>query len=451
MKNNTKLPDRVEGDINLSDKREKWIEQNLDMKTKKLLEEDAKYFIHQSLSTPCLNVLESCGGSYITDVYGRNILDFHGNSVHQVGYGNEFVIKAIKEQLDSLSFSPRRYTNKPAIEFAKKLVELAPGDLNRVLFATGGASAIGIALKLARVATGKFKTISWWDSFHGASLDAISIGGEAHFRKGIGPLLPGAVHVPPPSTYKKQFGQNGFSEMELVEYIDYVMEHEGDIAAFIAEPIRCTTATIPSKEYWNRVREICDKHGALLIFDEIPTCLGRTGKMFACENYDVVPDILCLGKGLGGGIFPMAAVIAKENLNVAGDKSLGHYTHEKSPVGSAAGLAAIEFIESKKILDNVCSLGNKAFELMTRLMDRYEVIGDVRSIGLLLGIELVKSRDTKEPDFETAETIMYSAMETGLSFKVSSGNILTLMPPLTISEQELDDAFDILDKCFSKA
>jgi len=448
MNENKNLPDKYEGDINLSDKRKEWADKNINAETKKLIEEDAALFLHQSLSTPCLNALESCRGSHITDVEGRNYLDFHGNNVHQVGYGNQFVINAIKEQLDKLSFSPRRYTNETAIEFAKKLIGLTPGDLNRVLFATGGASAVGIALKIARVATKKFKTVSWWDSFHGASLDAISVGGETQFRKGIGPLLAGAIHVPPPSSYGKLYGDRKISMEESTDYIDYVMEHEGDIAAFIAEPIRYTTATIPSKEYWKKIRKICDKHEALLIFDEIPTCLGRTGKMFACENFDVVPDILCLGKGLGGGIFPMAAVITKESLNVAGDKSLGHYTHEKSPVGSAAGLATINFIQNEKLLDNVNRLGKISMERMKSLMAKYEIIGDIRGIGLLLGMELVKNRSTKEPAVDVAETIMYSAMEKGLSFKVSAGNVLTLMPPLTISEQELDTAFDILEKCF---
>ena len=185
------------------------------METQRLLDEDARYFLHQSLSTPCLNALQSCQGAWIEDVEGRRYLDFHGNNVHQVGFGHPRVIAAIKQQIDTLSFCTRRYTCEPAIALARKLAELAPGDLQRVLFAPGGTSAIGMALKLARIATGRFKFISMWDSFHGASLDAISVGGEAMFRNGVGPLLPGCEHVPPPDHRHCPF-HCGLDELELV-------------------------------------------------------------------------------------------------------------------------------------------------------------------------------------------------------------------------------------------
>src|SRR5437899_555505 len=183
-----------------STRRQAWLKKNIAPETRAWLDEDAKYFLHQSLSTPCLNVFKSCEGIYVEDLQGRRYMDFHGNNVHQVGFRNPRVIAAIKAQLDELPFCPRRYTNFPAIRLAKKLAELAPANLKKVLFAPGGTTAIGMALKLARAATGRFKTISMWDSFHGASLDAISVGGEAIFRQGIGPLLPGCEHVPPPDS-----------------------------------------------------------------------------------------------------------------------------------------------------------------------------------------------------------------------------------------------------------
>src|SRR2546425_5378775 len=278
-----------EGDVTLSPRRRAWAAQNLAPETELLLEEDAKYFLHQSLSTPCLNALKSCRDAWIEDVEGRRYLDFHGNTVHQVGFGHPRVIAAIKKQLDSLSFCTRRYTCEPAIALAKKLSEIAPGDLNRVLFAPGGTSAIGMALKLARIATGRFKFISMWDSFHGASLDAISVGGEAVFRKGIGPLLPGCEHVPPPEPRRCPFKCGAACNLSCADYIDYVLEQEGDVAAVIGETVRCTPF-IPPPEYWKRIRAACNEHGALLILDEIPIGLGRTGRMFACGHYDIVPD-----------------------------------------------------------------------------------------------------------------------------------------------------------------
>src|SRR5579872_407481 len=314
---------KSEGDINLSSHRQAWARENIGVETRRLLEEDANYFLHQSLSTPCLNALKSAQGAWIEDVEGRRYLDFHGNNVHQVGFGHPRVIAAIKQQLDELSFCPRRYTCEPAVRLAAKLTELTPGDLDRVLFAPGGTSAIGMALKLARVATGRFKFVSMWDSFHGASLDAISVGGEAVFRQGIGPLLPGCEHVPPPDNRHCPFKCGAACNLACADYVEYVLEKESDVAAVIAETMRCTPF-VPPPDYWKRVRAACDKHGALLILDEIPIGLGRTGRFFACEHYDVVPDMLVLGKGLGGGIFPLAALVARESLNVAGDKALGH-------------------------------------------------------------------------------------------------------------------------------
>src|SRR5262245_32815676 len=188
---------KSEGDLNLSAHRRAWTEENIDAQTRHWLDEDTRYFLHQSMSTPCLNALRACDGIYVEDMQGRRLMDFHGNNVHQTGFGHPRVIEAVIAQMRELSFCTRRYTNVPAIRLAKRLTELAPRGLSKVLFAPGGTIAIGMAMKLARVATGRFKTISMWDSFHGASLDAISIGGEAIFRNEIGPLLPGCEHVPP--------------------------------------------------------------------------------------------------------------------------------------------------------------------------------------------------------------------------------------------------------------
>ena len=329
----------------------------IDAETQALLDEDARWFLHQSLSTPCLNVLERAEGIYLIDIAGRRIMDFHGNSVHQVGYGHPRVIEAVTRQLATLPFSPRRYTNRAGDRAGAAAGRAGAGRLNKVLFAPCGTAAIGMALKLARHATGRHKTLSMWDAFHGASLDAISVGGEALFRRDAGPLLPGTEHVPPPALAARFFGDDGRAHERLADYIDYVLEVQGDVAAVIAEPVRWTTWRPPPADFWPRVRASCDRHGALLIFDEIPSCLGRTGTMFACEQVGCVPDMLVLGKGLGGGVFPMAAVIARDDLDVAADRALGHYTHEKSPVGCAAALATLDVIRDEGLLERSRELG----------------------------------------------------------------------------------------------
>ncbi len=436
---------KSEGDLNLSPHRKQWLENNIAPETRNWLEEDARYFLHQSLSTPCLNVLKSAKGCYFEDLQGRRYLDFHGNNVHQVGFGNPRVIAAIKAQLDELPFCTRRYTNVPAIRLAKKLAELAPGNLRKVLFAPGGTTAIGMALKLARAATGRHKTISMWDSFHGASLDAISIGGQATFRQGSGPLLPGTEHVPPADPSHCPFDCGAQCSLQCARYVEYVLEKEGDVAAVIAETVR-STPFIPPPDYWKIIRAACDRHGALLILDEIPHCLGRSGKMFTCQHYGIVPDMLVVGKGLGGGVFPLAALLAREDLDVMPERALGHYTHEKNPVACAAGLATIESLEADGLLENARVLGEHALGRIQKMKQAHSLVTGGRGLGLLLGIELAGSPHDRKSACEAAERIMYRSLEQGLSFKVSMGNLLTLTPPLTITRQEMDQALSIIEK-----
>jgi 4-aminobutyrate aminotransferase len=435
-------PERSEGDVNLSPRRQDWSTQHIDDATAATLDEDANCFLHQSLSTPCLNVLQASQGIYLEDTQGRKIMDFHGNSVHQVGHGHPRVIEAIKAQLDTLPFCPRRYTNQVAIDLAKRLIDLAPGDLGKVLFAPGGTSAIGMALKLARYATGRHKTISMWDSFHGASLDAISIGGEALFRKDVGPLLPGTEHIPPPTRGQCLFNCADDEHSGCIEYLDYVLGMQGDVAALIAEPMRWTTVELPPPGYWRNVREICDRHGVLLIFDEIPSAIGRTGKMFVCEHFEVVPDMLVIGKGLGGGVFPMAALIARQELDIVGDRALGHYTHEKSSVGCAAALATLDCVIEDGLMANSIALGAHALQRLEAMQRQYSIIHEVRGLGLHLGIEL--RRDGK-PASDEADTVLYHSLANGLSYKVGGGCVLTLCPPMTITREELDQALDIVE------
>ena len=438
----------TEGDSNLSLHRQAWGQKHLNAETRAWLAKDRQFYLRQSLSTPCLNVLESANGPSLHDLQGREILDFHGNSAHQVGYGHPKVLAAIEGQLRALPFCPRRYTNFPAIELAAELARIAPGNLNKVLLAPGGTSAVGMALKLARAATGRFKTISMWESFHGASLDAISIGGEALFRSGIGPLLPGTEHVPPADPYRCLWEPRGgcrSCDLKCARYIEYVLEQEGDVAAVVAEPIRCTRINPPPPGYWRRVRQACDRHGALLIFDETAVCLGRTGKMFACQHDDVTPDILIAGKGLGGGVFPLAAIIARDDLDIAPDKALGHYTHEKNPVACAAALATIAVIESEGLLAHADETGCYALGRMEALQETYALVGDVRGRGLLFGADLVIDREKKIPATDQADRILYLCLEQGLSFKVSHGSFLTLTPPLNIQRRELDHALSIVE------
>lgn len=443
----------TEGESNTSSVRAEWQKKNPSPKSSPLLKRDADAFLHQSLSSPCVSTIAKAEGSWIEDHDGRRYLDFHGNSVHHIGYAHPRLLAAIKNQLDELSFAPRRFTCEPAVELAEKLASIAPDNLNKVLFTTGGSDANEVALKIARAATGRFKTVSFWDAFHGAGFGAASVGGEATFRSHIaGPLLPGAEHIAPFACYRCPYGHSGpdVCELACAKMLEYVLGREGDVAAVIAEPMRAVPY-VPPAGFWKTVRAACNKAGALLIMDEIPTGLGKTGRMFAFEHDEVIPDIVTVGKSLGGGVLPIAACIAREELNVCGDFAIGHYTHEKNPVTCRAALTTLEVIEDESLVDRAATLGNYAMDRLRQCLQHNVIVGDIRGRGVLFGIEIVQNRDTKLEGNALAEQIYYRCLEQGLSFKISQGCVLTLSPPMTISESDLDSALSIVESAITEA
>ncbi|HHY0607691.1 TPA: aspartate aminotransferase family protein [Vibrio parahaemolyticus] len=441
---------RSEGDVNTTPARQAWNASMDDERTQALLKRDSEVFLHQAMSTPCLDTLEAAEGIYIRDATGKKYMDFHGNNVHQLGYGHPHVINRVQEQIAKLPFSPRRFTNETAIECAEKLTQICGGELNRVLFAPGGTSAVGMALKLARHITGNYKVVSLWDSFHGASLDAISVGGEACFRQGMGPLMAGVERIPPAISYRGAFPIADGSDVHYADYLEYVIEKEGGVGAFIAEAVRNTDVQVPSKAYWKRIREICDKHNVMLIIDDIPNGMGRSGEWFTYQAYDIEPDILCIGKGLGGGLVPIAAMVTKDKYNTAEQISMGHYTHEKSPIGCAAALATMEAIEQDGLLDKVKADSQFMREKLLEMKAKYPVIGDVRGIGMLWGIELVTDHESKARAYDEAEAVLYQCLNNGVSFKVSQGNVIQLSPPLIITREQLTEALAIFEEAIAK-
>ena len=441
------MPERhTEGEANTSAARARWSAQETHEQTRDLLKRDASAFIHQSLSSPCVSTIARAQGIWIEDTSGRRYMDFHGNSVHHIGYGHPRLVDAIKDQIDSLPFSPRRFTNEVSVTLAERLASIAPGDLGKVLFTTGGSDAVEVALRLARAATGRFKTISFWDAFHGAGFGASSVGGEATFRSHIaGPLLPGAEHVAPFHCYHCAYGHAGPETCGLAcaKMVEFVLEREGDVAAVIAEPMRAVPV-VPPPGYWKAVQAACHKHGALLIMDEIPTGLGKTGKMFAFDHDDIQPDIVVLGKSLGGGMLPIAGVIARRDLDVVGDFAIGHYTHEKNPITARAALTTLDIIKDEGLVDRAAHLGARAMNRLRDALQNNPHVGDIRGRGVMFGIEIVTDRDTRTEDPNRAERIYYTCLEKGLSFKISASNVLTLSPPMVISETDLDTALSIV-------
>lgn len=465
-------PSPSEGDVNSSPRRAAWQHAHLDEATRALLARDSAAFLHQSVSTPCLTAIRKAEGLYIEDMAGRRYMDFHGNNVHHVGYAHPHVIGAIKAQLDTLSFAPRRFASARAVELAEALASRfaaltgrpgrtpTSGPAARVLFTTGGSDAVEVAIKLARIATGRFKVLSFWDSFHGAGFGASSVGGESLFRSSaaVGPLLAGTEHVAPFGCYRCAYGHEVDADgapdlarcrLACASMVKYVLEREGDVAAVIAEPARAVPF-IPPPGYWQAVREACRAHGTLLIFDEVPTGLGKTGRFFAAEHDGAAPDIVVLGKALGGGMLPIAACVARADLNVAGAYAFGHYTHEKNPVTAAAALATLEVIDREGLVENAARVGAHALARLQEMKRRHALIGDVRGRGLLLGVELVRDRAGKAPAAEVADRVLYRALSRGLSFKTTMGNVLTFTPPLVTTRAQMDQALDIVDACLAE-
>lgn len=435
-----------EGDINTGQLREKWTAR-LDKRSIAMVRADKEVFLQQSMSTPCMNAIVDAQGCYITDRSGKLYLDFHGNSVHQVGYKNPYILEAVKKQFDELPFIPRRYTADIAIKAAKALVSKTLSQDFKVLFTPSGSAAVGIALKIARKVTGRHKVISMWEAFHGAGLDTVSVGGEYAFTKDMGPLMSGCIKAIPYNGYRNLINSSNRQEIAdfCLDYMEYIIRNEGDIGAILLEPIRATDTHVPPQAYFRRLREICDREGILLIFDEIPTALGRSGEFYVHQSFGVEPDILVLGKGLGGGVIPQAAVLVKARYDCAQDISLGHYTHEKPAAGGAAICAVLRYIDEYNLLEKCRTQSAYAAECSAALYSKYQCIGDFRIAGLLITFEIVKDRSSKEKDDRLAEKILYYCLEYGLSFKLAAGNCITWHPPLIVSREQLASAFEIFE------
>jgi len=408
-------------------------------------------------------IMSRADGVYYWDVHNRKYLDaLSGIYVANVGHNNQAVIQAVKDQLDRLAFSPVMHGSNPlAVQLARKLAELAPGDLNAVKLQTGGSEATEAAIKMARQyhkLTGqatKYKVISRYQSWHGSTLGALSAAGLASRRAVNEPLAPGFLHVFPPTCYRCPFGKSYPScELTCASLIGDVIEMEdpSTVAAVMVEPIGHTGGIIdPPPEYLPQLREICDRHNVLLIFDEIITGAGRTGRMFAAETFGVLPDLLCVGKGISGGYAPLSALICRQFIADAfwGDPAVnpgfveGH-TFEGNPVSCAAALATLDEIERRDLCANARAMGEKLRAGLESLR-RHHIIGDIRGKGLFLGIEFVRDGASKQKfDPPIGIEIGRRALANGLLTRFDP-HWLALGPPLIINDEHVRQIIKILD------
>jgi adenosylmethionine-8-amino-7-oxononanoate aminotransferase len=412
-------------------------------------------------------VMDRADGVRYWDVNGKEYLDaLSGIYVANVGHNNRRVIEAVKEQYDRLTFSPPMHgTNAIAIQLANLLAEIAPGDLNTVKFECGGSEVTEAAIKMARQyhqLTGnprKFKIISRYMSWHGSTFGSLSASGLKSRRSVNEPLAGGFIHVFPPTCYRCPFGKEYPScDITCCSLIGDAIDLEGPetVAAVMVEPIGHTGGIIdPPPEYLPMLRQICDRHNVLLIFDEIITGMGRTGRMFAAETFDVVPDMICIGKGLSGGYAPLSALICRDHIARAfwGDAPSnpgfveGH-TYEGNPISCAAGIAALRELLERDLCSNARAMGGRLRAGLERLRDRYGIIGDVRGKGLFLGIEFVRRPETKErfpADTPIGQFIGRRALDNGLLTRFDP-HWMAFGPPLVITDLDIDQILKILDR-----
>jgi taurine---2-oxoglutarate transaminase len=429
--------------------------------------DDERYVIHSWSVQSAISPLPVAGaeGRYFWDYDGNRYLDFASQLVNvSIGHQHPKVIAAIKDQADRLCTIGPPMANDKRSELARLLSELTPGDLTMSFFTNGGAEANENAVKLARWYTGRHKVIARYRSYHGATGGAITLTGDPR-RWAAEPGVPGIVRMLDPYTYRCPAGHpdpcpvcSGAPHLE--EVLQY--ENPATVAAVIMETVVGTNGLIvPTDGYLRSIREVCDRHGILLILDEVMAGFGRTGKWFACEHWDVVPDILTLAKGINSGYVPLGAmVVSKPIADWLQDKYFaGGLTYSGHPLACAAAVASIEAFREEEIVENAAAMGDVFGEELRRLADRHPSIGDVRGLGCFWGLELVRNRVTREPLVPFNATgeaaapvgrVVKAAMERGLYLFVH-WNVVVVCPPLTITREELDEGVAILDDVLSLA
>ena len=432
------------------------------------IREDAKrYVIHSWSVQDAINPLPVAGaeGRYFWDYEGKRYLDFASQLVNvSIGHQHPKLVAAIKEQADKLCTIAPSMATEPRSQLARLIAEVTPGDVSMTFFTNGGAEANENAIKLARWYTGRRKIIARYRSYHGATGGAITLTGDPR-RWAAEPGLPGVVRMFDPYTYRCSAGHpDPCPVCTGAPHLEEIIQYEGadTIAALILEPVTGTNGVIvPPDGYLQSIREVCDRHGILLIADEVMAGFGRTGKWFACDNWDVVPDIITMAKGINSGYVPLGAMAVREPIAAwVRDKYFaGGLTYSGHPLACAVAVASIEAFREEGIVEHAAELGPVFQDALNGLAAKHPSIGEVRGLGCFWGIELVTSRETREPlvpfngGGEAAAPmtrLAKAAMERGLSL-MTHWNVIMICPPLTITREELDEGIAILDDVLSIA
>jgi 4-aminobutyrate aminotransferase / (S)-3-amino-2-methylpropionate transaminase / 5-aminovalerate transaminase len=398
-------------------------------------------------------------GAVIEDVEGKEYIDFSGGiGVENVGHCAEQVVASIKEQAEQFihtCFHVVMY--EPYVELAKRLNEITPGDFpKKTMFANSGAEAVENSIKIARYATKRPAIIAFQNAFHGRTYMAMTLTSQVNpYKLGFGPFCPEVYRMPFPYCYRCPFGlEYPDCNLRCADYLEdfFVTNVAADsVAAIIVEPVQGEGGFIvPPQGYFKKLKSICEKHGILLIMDEIQAGMGRTGKLFASEHFDVIPDIILTGKSIAAGL-PLSGVTGRAELMDAPHVGGLGGTYGGNPIACRAGLAVLDTL-NKDMLEKAKKLGDNLRERLLHLQSKYEIIGDVRGFGPMIGMELVKNRETKEPAGEEAGELVKQCYEKGL-IVISCGvyhNVIRILVPFVIDDDRLKHGLEILEETLSR-
>jgi len=425
-------------------------------KAQAVLEQDWR-FVSPSYSRPYPLVAEEAQGLVVTDVDGNTFLDFNaGIAVCATGHCHPRVVRAVQEQAAKLiHMSGTDFYYPQLARLAQKLAEITPGDSEKkVYFGNSGTEAVEAAMKLARHATGRRQFIAFYNAFHGRTYGSLSLTASKPVqRKGFGPFLEGVTHIPYPYCYRCPNQQaKGDCNPSCLKYLEDVLFKTllspGEVAAIIFEPIQGEGGYIvPPKEFFSELTQIRQKYGILLIADEVQSGMGRTGKMFAVEHFQCEPDIIAIAKGIASGL-PLGATVASSRL-MKWEAGSHASTFGGNPVSCAAALETIQLLE-EGLIQNAAVVGSYLIQNLWGLAERHPMIGDVRGLGLMIGIELVKDRKTKERAVKWRNEAIQKSFEKGLLILGCGENSLRLMPPLIVSQAQAEVALEILDEVFTE-
>jgi len=395
-------------------------------------------------------VVDHAAGCHVWDVDGNCYLDFTaGIAVSAVGHGHKQVVGAITAQVDRLvHFSFADFFYPSYIRMAERLAELAPGrEPKQVYLCNSGAEAIEAAIKLARHSTRRPYILAFFNAFHGRTLGAVSLTASKPVqRRGFAPLLPGVFHAPYPDPHRRPGGDPAEECLDHIENVLFqtVLPPEETAAVFV-EPIQGEGGlVVPPDHFLTGLRRLCDRHGILLVDDEVQAGMGRTGKFFAIEHTGVVPDVICMAKAVGGGL-PLGAVIARKRV-MSWERGSHTSTFGGNPVACEAGLATIEVIEKEGLMRNAAEQGAHIQKRLRQLQQKCRSIADVRGRGLMIGVELVRNRRTKEPAERERDHVVQQAFRRGLLLLPCGRNVIRISPPLSITRDEVDQGLAVLEE-----